>query len=173
MAVDSQDRIVLAGIFSTVTPASSHQATVLRYTSSLQADASFGTAGKATYAFLSAPGATSCPTGGSGTGCNVGGVAIQADDKIVVGGYRNAFTALAVARVNVDGTLDTTFGSSGVEYLTISGFTLYDNGSIDLDEDDGIWITGGAYQAGYSNRKTLLALLTPNGALDTSFGSTP
>ena len=42
-------------------------------------------------------------------------------------------------------------------------------------EDGSIWLLGDTWDSIYplAGRKALLALLTPSGALDTSFGSTP
>jgi|GEM_PF-4600584 len=168
MAIDSQGRIIFGGLYF-------NQALVLRYNSSLQPDLSFGTGGQASFTFLASPGATQCTPGNSLQGCSINGVAIQSGDKIVLTGYRNNKVSLAVGRVNSNGTLDTTFGISGAQYISISGSAFYEGGGVDLDADGGIWVVGDAWDTGLplTNRKTLLALLTPDGALDTTFGSTP
>ncbi len=163
LAIDASGRPILLSLLSS---SAGRQAMLLRYTSSLQPDASFGTAGKATFAFLASSG-TYC------NACDVGGIEVQADQKVIVGGYRNNNASLVVARVNTNGTLDSTFGSSGAQYLTINGANVYDGGSVALNEYDEIWITGGSYQSGFTNKKTVLMKLTADGALDTSFGSTP
>ncbi len=168
MAIDSQGRIVFGGLYF-------NQALAMRYTSNLQPDSSFGTAGQASFTFLASPGATQCTPGNSLQGCNINAVAVQDDDKILLAGYRNNKVSLAVGRVNTNGTLDTTFGSSGAQYVTISGPLLHEGGGVDVAEDASIWLLGDTWDTIYplGGRKVLLSLLTPDGALDTSFGSTP
>lgn len=168
MAIDSQGRIIFGGLYF-------NQALAMRYTPALQPDSSFGTGGQASFSFLASPGATQCTPGNSLQGCHILAVAVQDDDKILLAGYRNNKVSLAVGRVNTDGTLDTTFGSSGAQYVTISGPLLYEGGGVDVAEDGSIWLLGDTWDTIYplAGRKALLALLTPDGLLDTSFGSTP
>ena len=79
-----------------------------RYNTDGSLDASFGLGGKVTTAF-----------GPAGEGSLAYAVAIQADGKIVAAGYSSdpalypADTIFPLARYNIDGSLDTGFGSGG------------------------------------------------------------
>ena len=91
-------------------------------------------------------------------------VALQADGKIVVVGtaYRAGAADFAVARLNGDGTLDTSFGSGGV---ATADFGTNDQGSGVVIRPDGrILVVGMAGDLG-------LALFNSDGSLDASFGT--
>ena len=93
-------------------------------------------------------------------------VAIQNDQKIVVGGYsQNSFTTadFAVTRYEVDGNLDQTFGNNGKVITHIENRSIATTLAI---QNDGKIILGGA-----SNWHVNLARYNTNGALDTTFGS--
>src|SRR4029453_9332148 len=115
--------------------------------------------------FHANPCASLCTPGNSLQGCNIQSVAVQSDDKIILSGYRNNKVSLAVGRVNTNGTLDTSFGSSGALYVTISGSTFYEGGGVDVAEDGGIWLLGGGWGKGRPppTKKTPLPPLTPPG----------
>lgn len=85
--------------------------------------------------------------GGVYTYDQASGVALQADGKIVVGGVadRHGKNAFAVARYNIDGTLDPSFGTDG---KTTTPIGIYTNASYSLKlQKDGKIILGGiAYQ---------------------------
>jgi uncharacterized delta-60 repeat protein len=94
-------------------------------------------------------------------------LALQADGKIVVAGTSCPnFTStrnFTVYRYNTDGSLDTTFGSSGKATVNFragasEAYAVAVNGS-------SIWI------AGYAGSNFALARLTSSGSLDYSFGS--
>lgn len=104
MALQADHKIVAVG----VTGGSSKQFEVVRLTNAGQLDSSFGTGGIVTTAFPSADAA------------EARGIAVQSDGKIVVvGTWSNSqFRGIAVARYNVDGTLDTSFGPSHTGLVT-------------------------------------------------------
>jgi len=92
-------------------------------------DTSFGTAGTASTALSENAAA--------------GGIALQADGKLVVVGTR-AFSAnpnFIVARYNGDGSLDTGFGNAGT--LSIDFFGFEDIGENVLVQPDGRIVVGG------------------------------
>ena len=97
--------------------------------------------------------------------------ALQSDDKILVGGWVYTSGAngwdLALARVNSsDGTLDTSFGSSGkVIYNAGGGGELIT--AIDVQDDGKILVAGTTNSAGTND--FFVARYTSAGALDTSF----
>jgi uncharacterized delta-60 repeat protein len=97
------------------------------------------------------------------------GMAVQADGRIVLVGSTTRFGPqqdLTVVRLNVDGSLDTSFGSAGVVYLSVTS-NDWGNG-VAIQTDQKIVISG---YAGNSAPNTLLVRLLSTGALDTSFGN--
>jgi len=82
---------------------------------------------------------------------------------------------IAVARLNADGTLDTTFGASGVTRLDWSrgnGGTRDSVWSIAVDGDDRLVLFGSKRGEGDRvDADRVVARLTANGALDTTFGT--
>ncbi|WP_281336887.1 T9SS type A sorting domain-containing protein [Flavobacterium eburneipallidum] len=100
----------------------------------------------------------------NGTGPN-GGVtklAIQSDGKIIIVGYfssYNGMTSKNIARLNTDGTLDTSFysgnGAYGIEAVAIQA--------------DGKILIGGYFSAYNFTPRSCLARLNPNGTLDNTF----
>jgi uncharacterized delta-60 repeat protein len=120
-------------------------------------DPTFGTGGRVTTDF-------------DGSSDAVLGVAVQADNKIVVAGNTcvcagGDFNAkFALARYNADGTLDTSFGSGGRVSTDFTPGT--DAGSAVAAGSDGKIVV-----AGLSGGHFALALYRSDGSLDTSFGS--
>jgi len=93
-------------------------------------------------------------------------VAIQNDEKIVVGGYtQNSYTTadFLITRYDVDGNLDQAFGNNGTTITHIENRSIAN--AMDI-QDDGKIILGGA-----SNWHVNLARYTTDGSLDTTFGS--
>ncbi|MCY7347430.1 MAG: hypothetical protein LH614_14590, partial [Pyrinomonadaceae bacterium] len=91
-------------------------------------------------------------------------VAIQpSTNKIVIGGEANLTGAAVVARLNTDGTLDTTFDTDGILTLTqidrANGIAIQSNSRIIVGGTTSI-TTGGDFSA---------VRLLSNGTLDTSF----
>jgi uncharacterized delta-60 repeat protein len=126
-----------------------------RYTTTGALDTSFNGTGKV----VTTPSGT-CPGGARA-------LALQEDGKIVVAGTSCPnFTStrnFTVYRYNTDGSLDTTFGSSGKATVNFSAgaseaYAVAVQGS-------SIWV------AGYAGSGFALARLTSSGALDYSFGS--
>lgn len=101
LTLDSQGRIVVAGA-SNANFGSYYGFAVARYSPDGTLDSSFGTGGKV----LAAPGYNSY----------AGPVLVMPNGKILVGGGSDAFNQsrnFAIGRLNDNGTLDTTFTSSG------------------------------------------------------------
>ncbi|KYC42820.1 hypothetical protein WA1_11880 [Scytonema hofmannii PCC 7110] len=123
-------------------------------------DTSFGIQGKVTTAFK----------GSSYT------VAIQSDGKIVVAGsaYSDSVNGndFALARYNLDGSLDTSFGNAGKVLTPMSSNNNDIVRSIAIQSDGKIIVAGSAYNAtgGYNN-DIALARYNINGTLDTTFGT--
>ncbi len=106
-------------------------------------------------------------------------VAIQSDGKIVVAGHTDVGGGvfnLAVARLNTNGTLDTTFNAGGAQPGTVS--TLIDNSvvgssgrSVAIQSDGKIVVGGYADFASGAGEKFAVARFNTNGTLDTSFNA--
>mgnify|MGYP003108978594 FL=1 len=98
-------------------------------------------------------------------------IAQQADEKLLVAGrftiQGQAFPS--IARYNVNGTLDTSFGNAGVAIFGASGYEdeYYD---IVLSQNDGKIIAGGPVNLN-SNYQYVVNRFLPDGSIDTSFGN--
>ncbi len=93
------------------------------------------------------------------------------DSKILLAGTNAAQTGMALMRLNANGSLDTTFGSSGqvVTYFPESTNNLEIARGIALTSSGQILVVG---CHGYGSGNTvLLARYNANGSLDTTFGS--
>lgn len=96
-------------------------------------------------------------------------VAIQSDDKIVVGGYSssNSDEDLAIARYNPDGSLDLTFNQDGK--LTTDLGSFWDNGRAITIQPDGKIVLAGIADSP-TDVDYILARYNPDGEIDNSFG---
>ena len=97
---------------------------------------------------------------------------IQPDGKIVLAGYSNtpgfSFKNAALVRLNIDGTLDSSFGNAGVSVLPISLATE--------DIESIVQISNGDYRAvgkgGTTSAQNMIIYgILNDGNLDTSFGT--
>ncbi len=113
-------------------------------------DSSFGSGGIQTY---------------SGMGVTAAAIALMADGRFLLAG--NWTSSSEVIRANADGTLDTTFGTSGVQ--TVSFGTSYTS-IFDVAVDGAGRIALGCLAYGANNTADFAAArLNPNGSFDTSF----
>ena len=126
---------------------------VARYNSNGTLDATFATGGKKKIPF------------GTVSSAQVNGLAIQLDGKIVVAGAANLPTAgdFALARLNSNGSLDTTFGTGGKVVTNLGG----------NDEVFGVALQadGKIVAAGMTGADFVLARYSTNGTLDGTFGT--
>jgi len=129
-------------------------------------DASFGTGGVVV---------TDFEYSGSSTYLEINAMAIQSDGKIVVAGYidneDNNTEDFIVARYNVDGTVDTTFGTNGMAITDFEG--KEDRATaIAIQTDGNIVVAGYSRNPNDSDKKDfVLARYTAAGALDSAFGT--
>lgn len=121
--------------------------TLVRFNAAGLLDPTFGTAGKVT-------------TDSTGYADAVG---LQTDGKIVVAGTTTGANFF-VARYDIHGNLDASFGGSGIVTTDLGGYDIAQTLAL---QPDGKIVVGG-----YSN-SSLFALVryNPDGALDASFGS--
>jgi len=96
----------------------------------------------------------------------------QADGKLIIVGSGLAagepFNA-AVLRLNVDGTLDPTFGSNGVAVIDIS--PGYDDGYAMLLQPDGKIVVAGSAEPNETDFDFAIARLDADGSIDETFGN--
>ena len=100
-------------------------------------------------------------------------IAIQSNGQILIGGsfsFLDLNTANGLARLNTDGTVDTTFNSGSGTYNSISGFadTIYTI----AQQPDGTILIGGNFQMFNQTRRIGIARLFSDGTVDTSFMDT-
>jgi uncharacterized delta-60 repeat protein len=90
--------------------------------------------------------------------------AVQSDDKIIAAGYVSTNSAdIALARLNTDGTLDTSFSSDGKIIANLGGSDSIR--AVEIDANGKIVVAGKAANDFFVSRYTTA------GALDTSFSS--
>ncbi len=159
VAVQSDGKIVVAGSSSSDTDSNFALA---RYNPNGSLDTTFGGTGKiVTSLSLGADVATS--------------MALQSDGKIVVAGYD--FSPLqgnnfALARYNLDGSLDTTFGVGGKKQTTFTASSDDQANAVAIQSDGKIVLAGYSRDdAGSAKNVGALARFNPDGSLDISFDS--
>jgi uncharacterized delta-60 repeat protein len=145
------------------------QIAVVRYNPDGSLDSTFGSGGEVFFHF-NALSSSDAP----------GAVALDASGHIVVAGSTNTYNVqeFAVARLNNDGSFDSSFGSGGKAILPRffqgSPYFEYDYASsVALDASGHIVLAGGAlgYHSGGYNNQFAVARLNADGSLDSSFGS--
>ncbi len=146
-------RLVVVG---TTTSVGNTDCAVVRYNKDGSLDETFGSGGITKVAFGTKT--DSCFS-----------VIQQADDKLVIAGEAamangNDKADFAIARLNVDGTLDTSFGTTGKVTTDFGSNT--NNGRVVLQLSSGKLLL-----VGYSDYAFALAQYNTDGTLDSSFGS--
>lgn len=148
VVIQSDGRIVTAG------QTALGEFALARYTTSGALDTSFNGTGKV----------TTTPSGSCSGQARA--LALQADGKIVVAGTSCPnFTStrnFTIYRYNTDGSLDTSFGSSGK--ATVNFYAGASEANAVAVQGSSIWV------AGYAGSGFALARLTSGGTLDYSFG---
>jgi len=152
MVLQWDGKIVLSGVSYN---GSNFDFTLVRYTANGSLDTGFDSDGKVTTDF-----------GGSHE--NSYALALQADGKILAAGGRNNGTndEIAIARYNTDGSIDTDFGTDGLQ-TTNMGLTSCAALSIGIALDGKILVAGRSTADG--DEDVILARYTSQGALDSSF----
>jgi uncharacterized delta-60 repeat protein len=134
---------------------------VARYTGAGSPDGSFGSGGEVTFADLGLSGFTATST------------AVR-DDHILVAGsrydIRTGTYGLAVARLNSDGSLDTTFGVNGVATTDFSNFS--NPNEMAVAPDGSIALAGETFNSFTGRFYFALARFTADGKPDTTFNGT-
>ena len=160
VAIRADGKIIAAGTI--VNSSSIADFAVARYNPNGTLDTTFGSGGKVTTDF-------------GGVSANAYSIAIQRDGKVVVAGVANIDGGedFALARYNLDGTPDSSFGTGGrvvTDFGTFAqGFSWAEGSSVVVQADGKIVMAGDAYiDPGFD---IALARYNPNGSLDTTFGT--
>lgn len=147
MAIQNDGKILVAGGGN-----SGQAATVVRYNTDGSLDTDFGTGGIA-----------ALPAGSNELSI-ANDLAIDGDGKIVVAGIgsNGGFFRVAAARLNSDGSLDTSFGSSGIFYSPFTSNGSYGAQGVAIQDDGKIVLVGETAD------KFVVVRLTTSGSLDTA-----
>lgn len=185
VALQPDGKIVLVGSVGQIDPSTGAlqygQAVVIRLTSSGGPDPTFGTGvANGGTGFVLLPLSFNQYTGAPNSEARA--VGLQSDGKIVIGGAADLYSAtaftpaassFAVARLNPDGSTDTSFGEygTGIEVAGEAGLFTAVLG-LDVDRYDRIIFTGTAVSTTASPATGLFVVVrtNPNGIVDTSFG---
>jgi uncharacterized delta-60 repeat protein len=141
---------------------------VARYNLDGSIDTSFGNNGKVTTAILQ--------SGASGSGAVIKNIVQQKDGKILALGEnlpagRSNTQDIALARYNIDGSLDTSFGTNGQLAQFMPGEDV--SAAIILQDDGKFIVTGANIIERSPNRNPILARFNSNGTLDASLPVLP
>ncbi len=142
VAIQKDNKIVVAGYTDLGTHSDSMYFAVARYNSDGTPDITFNGSGKLTTDFeFQTPGryGTFIPVHSAGANA----IALQNDGKIVVSGwaYDGGYLRFASARYNSDGTLDSSFDSDGIKTTKIGSFDV-EARSIVIQNDEKIVVAG-------------------------------
>jgi uncharacterized delta-60 repeat protein len=162
VAIQPNGDIVAVGNVA-VTNTTSDSLFIARFLPNGALDTTFGTGGKVFVTITS-----SSPEAAEA-------VAIQPDGKIVVAGYADSGTSgnsqFALIRLTTAGSLDSTFGSSGVVKTSIGTGTVDTASALVLQPDGGIVVAGQTNNPTSKVSAFALVRYTAAGSLDSTFGT--
>ena len=161
--VESSGKIIVSGI---TYYSSYYYGLVSRYNSDGTLDDTFAGNGKLSLNFAAAP------ISGAYTNHWVTGAFSQADGKMIIGGYlknTSNIWSCYFARVNSDGSMDTSFGTNGAVITLAGGTNCQSNMMAKLS--DGKYIGAGMAKYDGSNWELAIIKYNSDGTLDTNFGT--
>ncbi|HQU41649.1 MAG TPA: hypothetical protein PK867_02510 [Pirellulales bacterium] len=169
LAIDASDDIVVAGTAEgSFSDGYGQRFAVARLTASGALDSGFGTNGKAIVTF----------TSGVPEYDWAAGVALDSSGHIVVAGTVNGSAyadeiRFAVARLNSDGSLDTSFAGAGKTTISFAGgYNYYNAAGVALDSNGHIVLAGTlSSEYGFSSNAIGVVRLNTGGSLDGTWGS--
>lgn len=160
VVLQTDGKIVVGGM--TTSAVSGKDFACVRYNIDGSLDTTFGTGGIVT---------TDIQTGSDDVAYSI---AIQADGKILLAGYTDSGTNkdAAILRLNIDGTVDTTFGTAGIVITDLIAGKADEIKTIKIHTLTGNIIVGGSSATTSTNAQGVIARYTSAGVLDTSFNTT-
>ena len=160
VALQSDGKIIVAGMTTSATTGKDFAC--VRYNANGSLDTTFGTSGIVT---------NDLQTGSDDV---VYSVALQADGKIILAGYSDdgSNKNAAIIKLNSDGTLDTSFGTSGKVFTDFITNRADEIKTLKIHALTGNIIVGGTSSLTSTNSQAIIARYTSAGVLDTSFNTT-
>lgn len=159
VAIDSNDNIILAG---STYDGLKHNFAVAKLTSAGVLDTNFNSTGVCYFDII------------QGQQSEVRSVAIDSNNKIILGGYAydGGINRFAVAKLTSVGVLDTDFNATGKAYTSINGYE-FDCGAsaVAIDSKSNAILCGYTYIDGAGTYQTAVARFTSAGIVDTTFNS--
>jgi uncharacterized delta-60 repeat protein len=156
VALQPDGKIVLVGRCREATLFPSFRACAARYTTTGALDVSFGSGGK-----------WSIPTDNTAAAA----LALQGDGKIVMAGECGNPVAFCVIRLTASGSLDSTFGSSGLTTTAVAT-TSSSAKTVSIQTDGKIILAGVCYYGSSQDSDICTVRYTSNGVLDASYNGT-
>jgi len=147
IAVQADGKIVVAG--------SAGGFALARYNPNGSLDTSFGVSGKVI---------THIGTGDT----SANAIVIQSDGRIVAAGYGSNGAYFALVRYNMNGSLDTSFGGTGIITTSVGGNSSAEANAVALQTDGKIIAVGESYNG--SNQDFAIVRYNVDGTLDQTFG---
>jgi uncharacterized delta-60 repeat protein len=159
-ALDADGNLVVVGV--SANPKAHHETfAVARYRPDGTLDPTFGTGGRVLTAVW--------PETGAGPADIARAVAIDPEGRVVVAGETGSFFHdIAVARYFADGSLDRSFGTTGIVTLDLGGDDRAN--ALALAADGGILVAGSGWTEGPDEDMVVLRL-ADDGTLDVGFGA--
>jgi uncharacterized delta-60 repeat protein len=157
IVVTPSGQLIVAGSVEPSASSSASDFALARYNADGSLDTTFGTGGKVTTHW-----------GDFSAGINQ--ILLQPDGKILAAGHTSTssgFFNFALARYNPDGSLDTSFGGTG---MVTTHFGSLDDARGLVLQPDGKIVAVGAYSTG-AKVDLALARYLPDGSLDATFGT--
>ncbi len=160
VALQMDGKIIVAGM--TTNASTGKDFACLRYNSNGTLDSTFGTNGVVT---------NDVQTGSDDV---IYSVAIQSDGKIILAGYSDdgSNKNAALIRLNTNGTLDTSFGTSGKVLTDFITGRADEIKTVKIHSLTGNIIVGGTSSVTSTNSQAVIARYTSAGLLDTTFNIT-
>jgi uncharacterized delta-60 repeat protein len=152
---DSEGRFIVGGSMRKPSPSFDTEWALTRFLADGSLDATFGTAGISTTAAITA-------------GTNViEAMTIDTSDRIIATG-RSATGDIVVRRYLPDGTLDTSFGTTGTARTDLGGT---DTGNAIAVDSQGRVVVTGTVAGSWPDHDVFVVRYTTDGALDTTFNT--
>jgi uncharacterized delta-60 repeat protein len=176
LAIQSDRKILAAGTSEQNNPAVGNfpqwEFALARYNANGSLDTAFGSGGIVLTSF-----SNNAPYG-TGVEAHINAAALQSDGKIVVAGSVNngvvgVGSTFTVARYNANGTLDTTFGGTGVVYVSTNGHGQANGVVIQPDAKVVVagWVSTRDASGFWGPWQWALVRCSPDGSLDGTFGT--
>jgi uncharacterized delta-60 repeat protein len=168
LAIDSAGRLLVTGLYSS--PTTGGDFAVVRLDPIGTLDGDFGSGGLVSVSFTA-------PDLGSYGHDTVSGIALDPSGRIVLAGTANVYgfavtgPDFALARLNNDGTLDSTFDGDGRVITDVFGPSTDSAADLVITQPDGKIIVVGTSRGGVGSPRLAVLRYNVDGTLDSTFGT--